>query len=89
MEKGAKDSFEERVANIFIFLTEPNSGQWSFYYSSFVVSLMLSHVILLVLASCDGPNHYEGRKDMSLYSTLPDEDVSTRINLNVLNINLF
>lgn len=75
MDKRSKDLLAEKVEQCFIFLTEPNSSQWSFYYSSFVVSLMLSHVVLLVLASCDGPNHYEGRKDMSLYSSLPDEDV--------------
>jgi hypothetical protein len=58
-----------------IFLTEPNSSNAAWFWSFFMCFCTLVNVIFLILSSMDGPNNYEGRKDMSSYKGLLDAEV--------------
>lgn len=68
---------EEWLVNMtrkaYFFLTEPSSSIWSFVWGNYMAFVVLLIAVFHVLATCDGPNHYTGRKDMSSYPNLPNE----------------
>jgi hypothetical protein len=76
-EKDDDDEFSmsRYLEKVLLFLVEPNSSRYAFYWSLFQCYLVVLDVIFLVLESMDGPNNYTGMPDKSQYSSLLTEQV--------------
>lgn len=66
---------ELSVAATYLFIVEPSSSKWAKRWNLFLMFFVLLNVIMILLQTCDGPNHYQGREDVAVYPFLLTDDV--------------
>jgi hypothetical protein len=71
--KWIESNLERITQKAYFFFTEPSSSRFAFAWSVFMALLVVMIAVFYILATCDGPNHYTDRTDMSSYPKLPDE----------------
>lgn len=52
------------------FLCEPKTSSYGTLWGYFVACLVIFHIFVMCLETCDGPNQYDGRKDVSRFKFL-------------------
>ncbi len=58
---------------LFEFLTDPSSSAYAFLWGAMTAIAFVFRVLFIGLETCDGPNQYTGRKDLSRFNLLTED----------------
>jgi hypothetical protein len=63
------------LVSLYIFMIDSSSSKWAYRWNLFLMVWVFLHITMIILESCDGPNHYKNRPEVAQFPFLLTEEV--------------